>query len=266
MFHGKKSFKETVKKSYSRLIVPFIVFSILGECVNIFAVLIKCHPIVFSSSDSLIRFIQRGYFVGNPPLWFLLSLFVIKCTCSLVKSQNGRFTLLVISLATSIFMHITNPPVVWLMNIPMGLFFYVVGNFLSDKQYKNGIFLTSLVSLIIIALFFDSSVSIVRLMTIYGSFYIWILYALVAVIVANNIFKSLTFYFDIKGLRWLGKNSMLLYVSHWPIMRLVHGICSLCDVSNPYYQLSIMLVCLASVILVEYKIIQRYKLGYLIGN
>ena len=163
-------------------------------------------------------------------------------------------------------MYIINPPVFWLMNIPMGLFFYVVGNFLSDKQYKKPVFFTSLVSLIIIAIFFDSSVSIVRLMTIYGNFYIWILYAIVAVIVANNIFKSIESYFDIKGLRWLGKNSMLLYVSHWPIMRLLHGIFSLCDVSNPYYQLSIMLVCMASAILVEFKIIQKYKLGYLIGD
>ena len=79
MFHGKKSFKETVKKSYSRLIVPFIAFSILGECVNIFAVL-KSHPIVFSDfvKDTLIRLIQRGFFEGNPPLWFLLSLFCNK--------------------------------------------------------------------------------------------------------------------------------------------------------------------------------------------
>lgn len=225
-------------------------------------------PIAFWTfvKSEVIGLICKGSLIGNLPLWFLLSLFGVKCIFSFSSSRTGHFALLVGSLAVSMLMHIINPPIDWLMNIPMGLFFYASGYFLSEKQYAKSVFVVSAISLIVIASFFDSEVSIVKLLTIFGNFYIWILYALVAVIVANNLFWRLGHNIEIKGLNWLGENSMLLYVSHWPFFKLIHSICMISGLNNPYIMLVIMIAGLAFVIYVEYKIIDRFKLGYLIGN
>ncbi|SDG63156.1 Fucose 4-O-acetylase [Prevotella communis] len=267
MFHGNKSFKETIKKSFRRLIVPFVVFSLLGEIVYVLRMVLEHHPFIFSAfvKSEIIELVRSGYLIGNLPLWFLLSLFVIKFFFSIINNQIGRVVLLFVSLILSILMHIINPPILWLMNIPMGMFFYATGFFLSEKQYKKQVFFLSLICLLLIASFIDSEVSIVRLMTIFGNFYIWILYALVAVIVANNLSKWLFSHMEIGLLSSIGKNSMLLYVTHWPIFKLVHTIISLVVVSNTYIQLSVMTIVLFIIYNIEMRLINRYKLGYLIG-
>lgn len=268
MFHGKKSFKETFKKGFKRLVLPFVFFSVIGELIYILRQVLEQRTIIIYDfiKSELIGSLAHGYLIGNAPLWFLLSLFVIRCIFTIPKSHIGYCAILVVSLIVSILMHIVNPPIVWLMNIPMGLFFYSAGYQLFEKQYRRSIFIVSLICLILIATFCDSEVSIIRLMTIFGNFYIWILYALVAVIVANNLFKKLGDHFDIKYLNWLGKNSMLIYVSHGPFFNLIHSVCLTANVSNPYIMLTIMMVGTSIVIFGEYMIIKKYKLEYLIGG
>ncbi len=270
MFHKDRSFPVSIKKNFHRLIVPFLIFSALGEIEYVICALLEHNPVgIYDISICTFKdLISKGYVIGNPPLWFLLTLFVIKTGYSflgIIGNLKRSLIILLFSLLFSVLLYNITVPLYWIKNIPMGLFFYVAGHLLREKQYSRYVASLSAVILIVIALFFDSEVSIVMLKLNYGNFYIWIIYALAAVIVANNAFKWLGKYCSLKSIGRLGENSMIIYVSHWPIFMISHCILSMSGLQNPTVLFLLMSTVVLIIVYLEYKLIQKYNLGYVIG-
>jgi fucose 4-O-acetylase-like acetyltransferase len=83
LFYRVRSFKEEVYQSFKRLIVPFIIFSILGTIILWIKYLIEGNLTIHSMISSVSSILVVGAPKGNLPLWFLLSLFSVRVIYSL---------------------------------------------------------------------------------------------------------------------------------------------------------------------------------------
>jgi fucose 4-O-acetylase-like acetyltransferase len=215
---------ETAHSSYKRLIVPFVVFSSFGF-VFFFVrkVFISGFDAFTTFKQTIGTFLVNGAFPGNLALWFLLSLFACRLLFNYINIKWPSFALYLcplICLLLSIIFHCLNISKPWyILNITLGLFFYSVGYLLKDKQYKWSVFIAAMIVLILIAVFKDSSVSFANNSLIYGNFYLWIIYAICAVIFANNFVKKINI--RLVPLIKIGQDSMIYYVLHMIVIDIV---------------------------------------------
>ena len=79
MFFREKTLKKEFVNGVKKLIVPYIVFSIIGQLVFYLMWIAKgetsCQLYILAPLRTLLH---EGAVVGNSPLWFLLSLFCVK--------------------------------------------------------------------------------------------------------------------------------------------------------------------------------------------
>jgi len=224
MFYKKKDMFETARSSYKRLIIPFVVFSSFGFVFFFVRKVFVLDIDVLTTLKQTVRtFLVTGAFPGNLALWFLLSLFACRIIFNYVNVKLPSYALYLcplICLSFSIIFHCWNISRPWyILNITLGLFFYSVGYLLKDKQYKGSVFIIASVMLVLIAVFKDSSVSFANNSLIYGNFYLWIVYAMCAVIFVNNLLKKCNIRFV--PLIKIGQDSMTYYVLHMIVIEII---------------------------------------------
>lgn len=84
LFYRVSSLKEEVCKSFKRLIVPFIIFSVPGTIVLWIKYFSEGNLTIHSMISSVSQILVIGSPLGNLPLWFLTSLFSVRILYSLV--------------------------------------------------------------------------------------------------------------------------------------------------------------------------------------
>lgn len=77
MYFKHKDNKTALMSSYKRLIIPFIVYSVVG-CVIYNGIAFFCDTPLYSVKSWAIGLLVQGSIDENKPLWFLLSLFFVK--------------------------------------------------------------------------------------------------------------------------------------------------------------------------------------------
>jgi fucose 4-O-acetylase-like acetyltransferase len=88
MFYKSRPMKEEGVKSFKRLIVPFIVFSAIGTLVLWTKQIVLSTFSVRSFLDLASEMVRVGGVEGNPPMWFLLSLFAVKMIFNFIFRLN----------------------------------------------------------------------------------------------------------------------------------------------------------------------------------
>lgn len=223
MFHKNYTLRDVIKKNFKKLVIPFIVFSFIGY-------VIYCLNLYVDGDTNWIRytlspikeFILLGAIYGNAPLWFLLSLYLVKCISCLTLRGNIVITLITMGFAIIIpiyiFPHINYPK--FLGNVCIGYVFYSLGFYLKDKQFSIYVLLTSLVCYFTIFFLCYSNVDVNQSKLLDGNFFLWYIIAISGCVTINNIFYR----YDIlnnKYLKIIGKNSMQYYVIHWPLLMII---------------------------------------------
>ena len=221
MFYKERQVLDELKKCWSRLLIPF--FSINAICM--------CALLIFGhhSFVELIKvFIMEESMRFCGALWFLLSLAIVKVSYPLLTHTlkinkwilcfSSFTTAFLLSIYTYKLTEIVGIPIPrWFGNVFLGMFFYALGDLLRERQYDRYIFAIAL-PIYIIHLFFPCYLDF-----IWNSsriFPLSVLYYVSGIILFDNVFKRL-FNYKIFLLTYIGKNSMVYYITHYTFFRLL---------------------------------------------
>lgn len=233
MFFKKDSnYKGFNKKSFRRLMIPFIIFSLIGEPLYWIHISFTEHSNSWQWYFASIKtFFTHGQLQGNGPLWFLLSLFLIRIFYNRFCHNCAiKISIILLSFIFLCYSHQTS----WNLFLSVthtlsGLIYFSLGDLMRTFQFNKFIFIISACVFILIFVFvpIDSYV-------LYGNAvfpdknYNWIfLYSLVAIIVCHNLLERVPIkYFLYLPLQKIGQDSMTYYVTHILILTGCRILCS----------------------------------------
>ncbi len=229
MFAKEYSIRNTLLSSIKKLIVPYVVFSVLGYLAYVLQQILL-NDVSFESlvKEPAITLLYTGSVLGNLPLWFLLALFFDKLIWQFFKRLKLRnISIAAISLFICFggyLLDIKQPFFIWY--IFSGLFFYSLGHILRNIQFDRTVSIIASVLYIIAIVAFPNSVQMRSNSLEFGYYILWPLTSVSAIIAWNN-FANYTEITAQKamaldklwgGVRVVGNNSMYLYVTHAMIL------------------------------------------------
>lgn len=244
MFFKPQDAKSALINSSKRLLRPFILWSLIGHCV--YMICIFNDPIHIDSLllNPLKQILKLGSCSGNLPLWFLLSLLGIRVLFN--TGYNLKIPVLALSIfgfgiAYSIQLSEIKVPL-WLTTIASGLFFYGMGFYF--RNIKTSTFMNCLIFILFIVLSIVSRpyVDMRENKLLLGFYWVWPIWSLSGILATNNLFKFLNkFHFNpLRPFIFLGKNTMVYYVAHWPIILLSSFLTkNILKITEPTYFFSI---------------------------
>ena len=224
MFYKNQSADKVIKKCFRKLIIPFLIFSIIGEIFDIIRILsIGAQWNIISGIKTIIgSLLKTGAIFGNYPLWFLPSLFAVRIIYNCLnktKRHESLWLLLIIPILlfyTVKIAHIELP--YYLYNVPTGLMFYMLGDKLRHIRLSN-IILISIVTLYLISVIFCPQINEICLRYFNN----------------QNIFSK------------IGNKSMPIYCWHWVIILIVSILIRFSVLTKVQYfmvEVSFMIICL----------------------
>lgn len=272
-FKPSENYKERFIKDARRLLVPYVSFSVIGQVVFCIGLLIQgdtnwVHYVNFPKS-----LLSTGALFANYPLWFLLSLFIVKTIYNRITSRISDYYVIAIALAIAItcnYFGIDTPR--YLPNCALGLAFFVLGLRLKSIQYfSNRLFLIA-VLLYVASFVFPSRIDMFPNTLLMGNYVLALLYALSGIIVIDRVARSTPPHtykiLIIRVLANIGKDSMNYYVLHWIILMTVRII--VLDVMqiekcNIVYPISMIVACAVFLPLMSH-LVNNTRLKVLIGK
>lgn len=274
MFYKRSSIKETIFRGWRSLLVPFLFFSLIGEFV--FALKYWLND----GSDWISYFVNsakvvyhQGAFAGNAPLWFLLTLFVVKLMFNFISGiSEKRIFIYVVSVSSFLLAYMLNligfSDNYYIANMLLGLSFYCMGYILVNIQYRRIVFFLSSVAFFCLIIFIPTYLDF-RSNTISanGNYIAWGLACVCGVIMLNNIFKYLYSYSKIiSAFVYIGRHSMAYYIMHWIVLGVTQIIlCDICGAKNS----NIIFLCYCLVVLslcpILEKILINSRYSFLLG-
>lgn len=176
--------------------------------------------------NSIVNLIQIGSLPGNLPLWFLLTLFIVRVIANYICiKKTVVFIIMLVGLIIAyccFVLKIEYP--YYLANSSLGLFFYLLGYILKEYQYKKFVYILS--SLLYAAgVFYIASFVDMRSNTLISGYYLfWVIWSVGGIIFIDNSIKYLSRYSCvwISLLKQIGLCSMNLYVKHWVLIILLY--------------------------------------------
>lgn len=266
MFYHAVSIGETIKKGICHFIKPFIIFSLIGWMVIVIVpgIFIFHREIGSLIKDTFGHFVFDGSIRGNYALWFLLSLFAVKCIFVIFSKLRVPIFAIVALGGTLACVHnwfFLNMPV-YLGNIPNGLLFYSLGYLMRDVQFMNKTLIISiLASLLMIPYigyldFRANAISQGR-----NNYVITEAFIFCEIIIANNIVKRWGGCNRQNVFATVGRSTMILYVTHYIILVVSqNAITILFKESNPYVMFGINSLTLFIMLTVIYFVFKNKAL------
>ena len=222
MFYKQKTTKDCVIRGGKKLLYPFIIFSLLGYIIHTIVIYMSgdrnwMHYLLTPIKELLLG----GSIGGNDVLWFLTSLFMVQFLHNELMKQKVQIPYIAIGGIIVAFLchliHIEKPA--YLANVSIGISLYTLGYLWKEKQFYKKYASMAIILYLGIMMICPSHIDL-RTNTLYGnSIYILaILFSISGCIVINNFFRYLP---KLKFINYIGKNSMLYYVTHMLILELV---------------------------------------------
>lgn len=219
LYYPAISLRDYLKKSIDRLLIPYVVFSLIA-----LVVFGLCHLFLEGNEglanvlkDIPVYLKREGAIQCNSPLWFLLSLFFVRLFFSVLQKLRIPVWITLLSgLVSGWFIYHFNLPIgIYFGNIALGLSFFSAGHLLKDRQYLNPVFIISALvySGLLVFWFFYPPRSDFHA-NIQDPYFLVSLYYLAGIILINNVFKRLTS-IQSRFLSKIGRESMTLFVTHF---------------------------------------------------
>lgn len=220
MFFRPRDIKESITKGARHLLVPFLKYSVIGH-------LFYCVIMWMNGDRNWIHYLLTplkelligGAVLGNEPLWFLFSFFVVRILGQLCFKDLKTVLLTFIgcyALSNVLFYTGFHHPY-WLVNICTGLAFYSLGYLMRQVQYNKAVVVLAVCVYVYFGLSGLTLVDIRSNHLIRGIYAVYPLWALSGIVFINNIFKHIR----IKPIEHIGKDSMDYYVYHWVLITVV---------------------------------------------
>nr|MBP7471768.1 acyltransferase family protein [Prevotella sp.] len=271
--------------SFKRLIIPYILFSFISIIIYyLFHNSISFSHILKTSILNTL-YDEAPYYDG--PLWFLLSLFIIRISFSLFyKIKINIITTAILSFicafALNYILNILKPnpylfalgekhipiilPYYW-GNIFCGLAYYCCGFILRCKQYnKYLVIISALIFIIHLFIINNFDFRFNDLQKGNGTYYyfIEIIFSLSGIILFNNLFKT-KLNKKIPILTHIGQNSMIYFVTHYILLY-----CCLDFIDKKEYNVWLIYIIKSLITImflyIQDKIFTHKKLKWMIGS
>jgi len=222
--NGSKVYFKSKAKS---LLLPFVLFTLIGFVMYFpFEVMESNRSIMrilMSPGFAMIRWGNGG--VGNQPIWFLLSLFLALAGFFLLDKFKVKGLIVLFPLIGYALYYFNLPLPLGLSNVFLGIFFlyagYIFRNKIEKLRYATLMLWFSLVIYIVIQIFWFSSLDM-RINTVTsGNYFIYLLSALCGLVLIYFLGKKVDY---LKPINYIGENSMVYFVAHWPILFLVKNV------------------------------------------
>lgn len=246
MFHKRERFREVAFHNWKRLIVPCIVYSAVGEVVywvNLYHNgLLNIHEIMITPVKELII---NGSLSGNLPLWFLITLFLVKLIVSIVDNYNIHYSIVLsLSLVVAWGGHFVSERIshipLTLLNTALGLIFYIIGKYMRKLQYDKRTLAVSFIVFVAVSYLKPSIIGFRSDVVLEGNWMIGVVNCVAGIVIFNNLFKLRMLQLPL--LTNVGKYSMDYYCAHWILFNVIVLIYSLRDQDIPnYYELYVLL-------------------------
>ncbi len=223
-FFKKDRGAEGIRKDVRRLLVPFLKWSAAGYAIHLAMMAVDgtfdLEHCILKPLDTLYIY---GYIPIDVPIWFLLSLFVVRVIATwLLKWNTHPVIPIVIGFGTAFLLHILDNSRIpyYLSNIPMGLAFLMMGHWLHEYESREWLVAVCLAGYIFFIAGDTPVVGLHRNVHLAGNYYLWPVFCFCGIILLNNICRLISDLSDRLGasgfrpVSHLGKNSLLLLISH----------------------------------------------------
>ena len=222
MFYKMRSNKVCVIWGGKKLLYPFVIFSLLGYVIH-------SSSIYFSGDRNWVHyvltpmkeFVIGGSIGGNDVLWFLTSLFLVQVLFNgmVIKNIKAPYIAVggIIIAYICYLLHIDKPA--YLANVAIGISMYSLGYLWKERQFTAKLAFVAVLIYISVMLFHPSHIDL-RTNALYGNgiYFLAIAFSLAGCIVINNLFHHLP---KIPVIHYIGRESMVFYVTHMLILQLV---------------------------------------------
>ena len=220
MFNKGQSLRE-VWNHRQNILKPFVVFGLLG-LLTYYGRNYDSLSVGTLVKQPLATLLLSGTFCGNYALWFLLTLFLVKCLHAGLAPRIGNraivFATLLISISIlyfKIILGLKYPE--YLYNTVAGLLFYSAGIELKKRQFDSVVLFVAAIFFLAVLALIPSRVDFQHTRVVEGSAFIWPFAACSGIIVVNNLAKILynEKWLIIRLLSYVGRNSITFYVTHF---------------------------------------------------
>lgn len=226
MFYRQKGYSSPIKNSYLKLIKPWISYSLYAYCIQMLCVIVRREPVnidvLFLSQ--LRGFATNGAIPWNQPLWFLVTLFLIRVIYICIEPFVKKYY---IAIASLFFAYYFSTPgaysTFWIGTTCMGIFFFAMGDILKNGQFNILVFLSAICVYLLrlpmnLCSLWDARLNLI------GSddnYFVVILCILAGIIMFNNIFKR---YIEkrIPVLTYIGNHSIFFFGFHFPFVLILY--------------------------------------------
>lgn len=268
-FHPANNLHTTIRKAVKRLIIPFIVWGVTGEVIYIILSLIF-HPEydwIFYARLVKASIIDGKPAGGNGPLWYLLSLFIIKAIYTYLYGKCSDIILLILAIGIPATMYYTGWNWLYVVSHTLvGFFYFILGHKLVNYQFNKIILIVASIIFISLAIFSPSYMSMTANDMIYGNYLLDFIYSLSAIIIINNLIKiTPPKLLNIVNIQAIGRNSIIYLVVHRPILITCSYLCPIIGIHNPMLIALTMTICLIIIILFFSKWLHHPNYKWMIG-
>lgn len=226
MFYAHRVEKDALVKDSKKLLLPFAIYALYAYIIQVLCMIGRHEPITVEKlvTEQISLLLSGACIPWNQPLWFLVTLFLVRNLYNIIEPFVNKYIILVVSLYGACFCRDINQYIdFWIGTTSQCLFFYAVGDVLRTIQYRKIVFFSAIVVYALRYSFtwiheWDARINHVSEHDIY---ILTILILISGIITFNNVFKK-TLNYEIPILSTIGKNSMLLYVTHFPCILILH--------------------------------------------
>lgn len=276
MFFRCRPLKDEIIISYKRLIIPYIVFSLIGTIILWTKMAVNggltWNKIIYSVAP----FVTDGSLSGNLPLWFLLSLFVVRIMFQVLYAlfrggalQKGVCIIITTAICTTYIAlyYVRAEPhrwyPFWLSNISSGMLFFALGYWTRKLQFGVWGTVVLIAAYISVNLLVPTCVDMRSGQLIRGFFLLWGPISLLSILTFNNTFR---YFINKKNiLTMAGRDSISYYCMHWCVIEIVSFFFhSNSQAPHPGYFITLILANLI-ILPVATHLIKRSRLAYIIN-
>ena len=265
VLNNKRPLKKVIEKGVTHILTPLIIWGLIGYLIFVFSTFVIEEAVWKTVIKPFYYLLKTGDMIGNEPLWFLLSLFLIRIILNLIINLRIEFILLFIIGFAFIgwimqLMGIESLPI-GLNSLPLGIVFTSLGLlcnrlnvFRTITKFKYLLLLLS----IIMSIYFSSYIDIHFNSIWYGNYWSYIINSTLI------IFVCVLFLVGIKSkiLTWIGEKSIFYLVMHWPIFYLTNYFFILNNIpQNNYFYMLILNTSALFIITLVAKFLPEKYLG-----
>lgn len=225
MFHREgQNVREVATRTLPKLLRPYVAFSVAGYFVYCVVLWSRGDCDLIHYTLSIVKSILfTGSFGGAMPLWFLVTLFLVKTFSPLVVGKCKLGGVIACGLIGCACAYVESvllklQPYYFFSFFP-AMFFYGLGYFLKGKQYGKWAFVLS-AAVFVASFAYPSTVDFRVNHLTAGSYPLFLLYSLAAIVVFNNAAKTLCR--SLWPFTQIGRQSMYWYCAHWPLLLVIN--------------------------------------------